>query len=109
MPIDNLLDFRIGSLVLSALIAVVIFVAWLIARRLNGSAPYSIKVGFLGLLLFALLRIYSASSFLWGDWAVEAGVFPLLRAFVFVTLTLILIISLAMLTFYWRRLHRPRE
>lgn len=104
----TLLDFRVGSLALSVLIFVMVSASLLLARRLNGTTPLGVKLGLFALWLFAILRLYSASSYLWGKWAVDAGIFPLLRASVFVMLTVILIIVLALFTFYWRRL-RNRE
>ena len=103
------LDLRSASLIMSALVFGVVMAAWFVARKAHGHAPYGIKLGFLALILFAALRLYSASSFVWGPDASDLGLFPLLRAFVFVLLTIILIIVLALLAFYWRRLRGNRE
>lgn len=75
----------------------------LMAKKVNGQAPPSVRWGLAGLVLFAALRLYSSSSFAWGQRASELGLLPVLRMGVIVLLTLIVIIGLALAAYYWRR------
>jgi len=79
-----------------------------VARRMNGEAPVALKYGLTALWMYAALRLYSASSFTWGELMSDAGLFPLLRAAVLVWQTLILIVCMALVGYYWRRWRRSR-
>lgn len=98
-----------GSLLLSVLLVAVVAASMLVARRLNGSTTFVMKVSLAALLMMSLLRLYSSSSFVWGKWAGDMGLFPLFRLAVFAALTVVLIISLALLTYYWRRLREASK
>lgn len=97
--------FQDGSLVLSFIDFVLVTVGLVIARRMNGQAPPVLKIGLAALWLYALLRIYSASSYLWGP-EVPGAIWPILRASVLVMLTLITIVLIALIVFYWRRVKK---
>jgi len=92
------------SLALSIALFGVVVVGVLVSRRLNGSATPPLKYGLAALLTMAALRLYSASSYLWGSTAQDLGIFPFLRFGVIALLTLALILSLALVAFYARRL-----
>lgn len=106
---EPLLPFREFGLLLSVAAWVIVSVVVYLSRRVNGDAPLTVRVGLLALWLYATLRLYSASSFVWGSAAADAGVFTLLRASVFVVMTAILIIVIALGAFYWRRFRAYRR
>lgn len=81
----------------------VVSIALAIARQVNGAAPASLRLALWGLWLYALLRLSSASSYLWGTAARDAGALPALRLIVLFVVTLALIVSVALLAYYWRR------
>lgn len=91
------------GLVLSLVAWAVLTVTLWIARRVNGRAPPSLRLALWGLWMYATLRVYSASSFVWASDASEGGWFPVLRMVVLGTLTLITIACVTLLVYYWRR------
>lgn len=97
--------FRDGSLFLSLVLFVLTTAAIYVTHRLNGHATLQLKLGLTALWLYSALRIYSASSYLWGS-SVPDEAWPFLRAGVLGVLTAILIIIIALLVFYWRRIQR---
>lgn len=105
-----MIDFpapRDVSLVLSIALFAVVVVGLVISRRLNGTATPPLKYGLAALFTLAALRLYSASSYLWGSTADDLGIFPLLRFGVVIPLlTLALILALALVAFYARRVPR---
>ena len=75
-----------------------------VAYRLNGSGSPALRLAILAFWLLSILRVYSASSYIWGPAASEAGILVLLRHIVLGTSTIILIIALALMGYYIRRL-----
>lgn len=53
--------------------------------------------------IMAALRMYSASSFIWGPEASDIGLIPFLRVTVIAALTIELIVLLALTGYYWNR------
>jgi len=100
--------FREVGLLLSIAVFVVVSVGALAARRMNGQATPALKYGIVTLWLAAVLRLYSASSYIWAPEASEHDLFPLLRSLVLVVLTMELIFAMALVAYYWRR-SRGRE
>jgi hypothetical protein len=100
------IPFQEVGLLLSGLIFVGVSIGGIIARRMNGQATPALKYGITALWLAAVLRLYSASAFLWAKAANEAGLIPLTRSFVLVVLTLELIFVMALVTYYYRRIRR---
>lgn len=96
-----------GALV-SVAIFVVVTLGWWMAFRMNGTAPPSLRYGMAALWLMSMLRLYSATSFVWAEDAGLAGLLPPLRIGVLVVLTLTLILVLALVGFYWRRWRSTR-
>lgn len=95
--------FREVGLLLSIAVFVVVSVGALAARRMNGQATPALRYGIATLWLAATLRLYSASSFVWGPEASEHDLFTILRSAVLVVLTLELIFAMALVAYYWRR------
>lgn len=105
------LPLREVGLIVSVAIFCVVTAGVVLAQRMNGNATPALRYGLSALWLMALLRLYSASSFIWGSAASDAGVFPILRIAVLVVLTLTLILVLTLVWYYarrWRRLQDPR-
>lgn len=91
------------GLVISIAIFIVASAGILVIRQLNGSTPPSLKYGLGIVWLFALLRLYSASSFVWGSTAKDAGLISVLRLGVLAVLTVILIVLMAVVVFFARQ------
>lgn len=98
---------EVGLLLAIASWAVALFGLY-ISRKMNGTAPPALKYGMAAVFLYATLRLYSASSFVWGEAVSEAGLFPPLRLAVLVMQTVILILLITLVVFYLRRLLRQR-
>lgn len=98
---------EVGALV-SGAIWLAVSIGAVVAWRMNGTAPPALRYGMSALWLLTSLRMYSATSYIWGEDANRAGLFPALRAGVLVVLTLVLILVLALVTYYWRRWRRER-
>lgn len=99
------ISFRDVGLALSVILFVMTTVAIYVIHRLNGQATLALKFGMTALWLYSALRLYSASSYIWGP-DVPDEVWPILRAGVLGMLTVIVIIVGGMLAFYWRRMRR---
>jgi hypothetical protein len=97
-------EFRDLSLLLSIVAFVLTTLAVYVARRLNGDATLTLKLGLSALWLYSALRIYSSSSYLWGSTARDANLFDALRLGVVSVMTVLVIITGALLVFYWRRI-----
>lgn len=98
------LPVREIGLVLSAGVFVALVIAWALAQR---NADYGLRVTLVMLVEFAGLRLYSASSFVWGPSVESDEVWGLLRMGVLMTLTIIAIQALALLAFAVRRRRSP--
>lgn len=94
------------NLVLSAAAWVLLTVTLVLAYRVNGKGPVVLRMAVWGLWGYATLRLYSASSFIWGQGARDADVIDELRLMVLVVVALLLILSVFLVINYW---HRYRE
>lgn len=92
------------GLALSIGIWVCVVVAWVLARR---EAGYALRVTLVMLILFASLRLYSASSFVWGPSVPSDEVWGVLRLSVLVVQTIIVVQALALLAYAFRRRRLP--
>lgn len=106
--IDVEFPAREVSLILSVVIFGVATAGAFVAWRMNGTGPPALKYGLVAVWLLTLLRLYSASSFVWGERASETHLFPVLRLGVLAILTLVLIDLLALVAYYGRRWRRER-
>lgn len=98
---------EVGLLLSIAGFVLVSAAAWM-ARHVNGAAPASMRLAMYGLWLYALLRLYSASAFIWSQTAGDLELLPVLRLLVLVVITLAVIVSLAIVVYYWRRWRSSR-
>ena len=92
------------GLFLSALMFVLASFVLLMSRRVNGTAPPTVKLALIVLWLYSALRLYSASSYLWGSTIAEAGLVAWSRMIVFAVVTIMAIGMVALAAFYWRRM-----
>lgn len=91
------------GLVLAVGVWAAIVATWLMARPRAG---YALRVALGMLVLFASLRLYSASSFVWGGSIESPEVWGVLRLGVLSVTTVIVIMALALGVYVWR--HRQR-
>jgi len=99
----NDLPVREFSAVLSVLIFGLILVAWWLGRRHPTS--YAMRLSLIALVLFAALRVYSATSYIWGFYATPE-VFGVARVVVVATLTIIFILVAAVVAYFVRLARR---
>lgn len=88
------------GLALSLAAFIIISVALVLARLINGGAPPSLRLAMLGLWLYAALRLYSAFAYLWDASATDLAV---IRMVVVAVMTMVVIVGLTLLAYYWRR------
>lgn len=94
------LPTREAGLVISVAIWAAVVATWLLARR---DAGYPLRVTFVMLILFSTLRLYSASSFVWGPMVPSDEVWGVLRATVLAVQTIIVVLALGLLAYAVRR------
>lgn len=97
------------SLLLSVFLFVAVTIGGLVTRRMNGAASPVLRYGMSALWIATLLRLYSASSYIWGPTASEVGVISILRLAVIVLLTVELILVIGIVAYYARRASRVRK
>lgn len=98
---DEPLQYLIAALSIAA--AVIFTVAWLIAFRVNGKAPFVLRIAMLGLVLYAWLRVYSTTTFIWAS-EVDHDALMEFRYGVFVVVGFIITLGVTLLVYYIRRL-----
>lgn len=99
---------ELGAL-MSVGIAILLSFALVASHFVNGEAPLSLRLALLVGWLLSVLRVYSATSFLWGSTASDAGVFPVLRLAVLSAVTISFIVAGALAVTYVRLARHYRE
>jgi len=89
------------GLALSVLTLVVLLITLVLSRR-GGKAPYAMRLALGGLVAFAALRVYSASAFWWAPLVEGTATLDLGRLAVLLTVTILTVVSLALLAYFYR-------
>ena len=98
----DLPELRWASLLLAMAIWVVALAGAWVAHKMNSRAHPVLAYGMTAVVGLATLRLYSASSFLWGS-SMPDDLWWVPRTVVLALSTGILIVLLALVAYYWRR------